>query len=99
MRRLPPVLVCLFLLLAHAADAQVRSTIIGPGEKRYPIAIAPLKELGGAPGSQGVFQQVVSRDLELSGLFRVVPPDTYIDSPQTGGTTDDTINFDNRSVI
>ena len=99
MRRLSAVLVCLALLLAQGAAAQVRSTIIGPGVKRYPIAIAPLKELGGAPGAQGVFQQVVSRDLELSGLFRVVPPDTYIDDPQASGTTDDTINFDNWSVI
>jgi TolB protein len=79
------------------AAGQVRSTIIGPGVKRYPIAVAPLQETG-APASPGVFQQALSRDLELSGLFRVIPPDTYIDD-RRGGTTAETINFDNWSVI
>ena len=35
---------CLPAALALPARAQVRSTIIGPGVKRYPIAVSPLKE-------------------------------------------------------
>jgi TolB protein len=80
------------------AAGQVRSTIIGPGVKRYPIAVASLQESGGAKASPSAFQQALSRDLELSGLFRVIPPDTYIDD-RRGGTTAETINFDNWSVI
>ena len=84
------------LALAMPAAAQVRSTIIGPGVKRFPIAVAPLKSTGGG-GDQ--FTRTLSRDLELSGLFRVVPSDTYIDDPQTSGVTAESINFDNWSVI
>ena len=82
--------------LPVSARAQVRSTIIGPGVKRFAIAVPPLKAVGGG-GDQ--FARVVSRDLDLSGLFRIIPSDTYIDDAQTGGVTAESINFDNWSVI
>jgi TolB protein len=86
------------VVLAAPAPAQVRSTIIGPGVKRFPIAISPLKELAGA-GAGDQFERVLARDLELSGLFRVIPSDTYIENAQTSGVSPDSINFDNWSVI
>jgi TolB protein len=86
-----------WLLAAHAATAQVRSTIVGPGVTRYPIAISPLKNL--TPGAGERFVAVLARDLELSGLFRVIPSDTYIEQAGTSGVTAETINFDNWSVV
>lgn len=82
--------------LTAPATAQVRSTIIGPGVKRFPIAVPPLQAGAGASDQ---FARVLSRDLDLSGLFRIIPSDTYIDDAQTGGVTAESINFDNWSVI
>lgn len=96
-----PLRVRCFLLLCLAlvapVSAQVRSTIVGPGATRYPIAVAPLKQI--TAGAGGRFAEVLTRDLELAGLFRVLPRDTYIDDAQTAGVTAEAINFDNWSVI
>ena len=83
--------------LGATASAQVRSTIVGPGVTRYPIAVSPLKGL--TPGAGDRFIAVLVHDLELSGLFRVVPRDTYIEEPATSGITAESINFDNWSVV
>jgi len=96
--RLPAGLVALALCLsAYAAAGQVRSTIVGPGVTRYPIAVSPLKDL--TPGAGDRFVSVLARNLELSGLFRVIPRDTYIEPPATSGVTAETINFENWSVV
>lgn len=87
---------CVAIALAVPAAAQVRSTIIGPGVKRFPIAVPPLKALA---GTSDQFTRTLARDLELSGLFRVIPSETYIDDAQTSGVTAESINFDNWSVI
>ena len=99
MRALPATLLaCLAATLASPAPAQVRSTIIGPGVKRYPIAISPLKGIAGGAASDQ-FGRVLARDLELSGLFRVIPSDTYLEDAQSSGVTAESINFDNWSVV
>jgi TolB protein len=97
-RRTATFLACWTIALAMPASAQVRSTIIGPGVKRYPIAISALKESAG-PGGSDRFARVLARDLELSGLFRIIPSDTYVENAQTSGVTADAIDFDNWSVI
>jgi TolB protein len=92
-----------FFLIAAAvaswspAAAQVRSTIIGPGVTRYPVAVPALKQL--TPGAGERFAAVLARDLELSGLFRVLPREAYIENSQTSGATTEAINFDNWSVL
>lgn len=95
------VLVVALIAAAAAAVApargDVRTTIVGPGVTRYPIAVAPLKQIAGGAGER--FTQVLARDLELSGLFRVLPRDAYIESSQTAGVTAEVINFENWSVI
>ncbi|HSQ00149.1 MAG TPA: Tol-Pal system beta propeller repeat protein TolB [Candidatus Dormibacteraeota bacterium] len=89
--------VALTLALAQPTPAQVRSTIVGPGVTRYPIAVAPLKQITG--GASERFTQVLTKDLELSGLFRVLPRDAYIENAQTAGVSAEAINFENWSVI
>jgi TolB protein len=96
--RFAAVLVSAVLALPAIASAQVRSTIIGPGVKRFPIAISPLKDVSPG-GAAGRFDLVLARDLELSGIFRVIPSDTYIENAQTSGITAEAINFENWSVI
>jgi TolB protein len=89
------------IFLTMPAAAQVRGTIFGPGVKQYPIAVSGLKRTsgGGTEQATALFADVLSRDLELSGLFRVVPRTAYIEAPDTSGVTEETINFDNWSVI
>jgi TolB protein len=90
-------LAALGLLLARPVQAQVRSTIVGPGVTRYPIAVAPLKQI--TPGAAERFTSTLTRDLELSGLFHVLPRDTYIEDAQIAGVTAEAINFENWSVL
>lgn len=87
---------------AGPARAQVVGTIVGPGGRAFPIAVSPLKNL--SPAGEGAelatrFADALGRDLSLSGMFRVIPADTYIEPPDTSGTTAESINFDNWSVL
>jgi TolB protein len=97
------LLVALMVLVQTTVPAlgQVRGTILGPGVRQYPIAISGLKELSnGASGPEAkTFVDILKRDLELSGRFRIIPSDSYIEPAQTSGITVETINFDNWSVI
>jgi len=70
------------------AGAVVTGAIFGPGSESFPIAVVPLKDLGGdGGGALGTrFAKVLSRDLELSGYFRLLDPKTFIEGPQSGIT-------------
>src|SRR5439155_21913078 len=83
------------VLSAVPAGAVVTGQIFGPGNESFPIAVVPLKDLGGdASGTLGTrFAQVLSRDLDLSGYFRLLDPKTFIENPQTSGITAGDIDF------
>src|SRR5439155_1371099 len=80
---------------ASLAAAVVTGQIFGPGSESFPIAVVPLKNLGGDTGGElGTrFSQVLSRDLDLSGYFRLLDPKTFIENPQTSGITAGEIDF------
>lgn len=99
LRRILPVLMGALAATACSASGQVRSMIVGPGATRYPIAVSPLRTSGADPSLGDQFARRVARDLELSGFFRVVPRETYIEAPQSSGTEADTILFENWSVL
>jgi len=84
----------------RAADAVVTGSIFGPGSESFPIAVVPLKNVGGdADGSLGTrFARVLSRDLDLSGYFRLLDPKTFIEDPQTSGPPTSTSSGGRRSV-
>jgi TolB protein len=84
----------LALLLAGGASAQVRGLITGPGETAFPIAVAPIA--GGGEAAR-LFTTTLSRDLDLSGMFRLLDPASFIDDG--GGTRAEEINFGNWSTI
>jgi TolB protein len=84
------------------ADAQVRGTISEPGERKFPIAVSPLKSLSSdaeTTTQATKFADIVASDLTMSGFFRVIPRASYVEPPDTSGVTDADINFDNWSVI
>jgi TolB protein len=96
-----PVFLLLLLLAVRPSVtvAQLRATIFGPGSKAFPIAVVPLQPLGqGDAAAAHQFAGIVSRDLTLSGLVRVIPEDRFIE-PEGAGVTEETIHFDNWSVI
>jgi TolB protein len=72
-----------------------------PGGRIVPIAIAPLKNLGGAEDRRGVSEGVadaLANDMKLSGWFRVIDRSAYIEGPQSGITAD-TFDFKNWTTI
>jgi TolB protein len=96
------IFVLLFLsFLKGLCHGQVRGTIFGPGEKKVPVAVSPLKALSAGEEDEELarqFAQTLARDLELSGIFRVISKEAYIEPPSSGVTAE-AINFDNWSVI
>jgi TolB protein len=84
---------------AGQAGAQVKGTIVGPGATSYPIAVSPLKAEAGADRAGTAFADIVAKDLDLSGLFRVIDRGAYIEDAQRSGVTAETIDFHDWSTI
>ncbi|MGH7896871.1 MAG: Tol-Pal system beta propeller repeat protein TolB [Candidatus Binatia bacterium] len=80
-----------------AANAQVTGRIVGPGATRLEIAVSPLAASGGADALGQKFAEVVSRNLTLSGYFRVLDSKAYIEGPTP--VSADQINFANWSTL
>ena len=76
LRVLKGVVGLLLLLQASTASAVLSIEIIGAGEQRIPVAIAPF---GGDARLAQTINEVVAGDLQRSGLFRLV--DTAGKSP------------------
>ncbi len=90
------LLVCGF---ATQGAAQIRIDVPEPGGAGLPIALVPLKQHEGE-GSQRLgedFADIITRDLDLSGLFRPIDRDAYIEGPE--GASLNTINFHNWKTI
>jgi TolB protein len=90
------------LLLVDAntpLQAQIRIEVPEPGGAGLPIAISPLANLsgGGNPRLGEIFADTVARDLDLSGLFRVIDRGAYIEGP--AGTSLEEIDFRNWSLL
>jgi TolB protein len=93
------------LLLPRPAAAQgngrITITIKGPGSQLSTIAVSGLKDLGGDGDHRigSAFVGTLSRDLELSGYFRIIDPHAYIEDPQSSGFELGQFNFaDWRSI-
>ncbi len=89
MRRIIFALVMLLVVsAAMRVEAQVKGLIVGPGAQRYPIAVSLLKNLGPAMDdpkfSEGI-ADIIARDLDLSGWFRIIDRATYLEDPKTSG--------------
>lgn len=92
------------LLIAAAAlpaRAQIKMEIVGPGSKLAAIALSPLKDLGGdqESGVSAEFVSLVKRNLELSGYFRIIPAQAYIEDAQQSGYEQGQFNFADWSSI
>jgi TolB protein len=77
------------------AGGVVTGQIYGPGSQAFRIAVVPPKDLGGdAGGGLGArFATMLSRDLDLSGYFRLLDPKAFVEDPQTSGITAQDVDF------
>jgi TolB protein len=85
---------------ASLAYGQIKIEVPEPGGAGLPIAISPLAIQTGGEGERRLgeaFADVVARDLDLSGLFRVIDRGAYIEGP--AGFSLEEINFQNWSVL
>ena len=90
---------CIGSVAVSPVAAQVRSTIVGPGATQYPIAVSALRTAAAESGRGEEFADLLIRDLRLSGMFRVVPRETYIERPQSSGVEASAIGFENWAVL
>jgi TolB protein len=67
--------------------AVVTGSIFGPGSEAFPIAVLPLENLGGDQGGRlgSEFARILSRDLRLSGYFRLLDPATFVERSESHG--------------
>jgi len=73
--------------------------IVGP-EQLSPIAVSGLKNLGGVDDRLSTaFTEILRRDLKLSGYFRLIDQQTYIEDPQKSGYDLGQFNFGDWSSI
>lgn len=82
-QRLPALFLLFSLLLVGAArpvQAQTDIYIRGSG-KLFPIALPRLCLQSGATTANQDIPSTIARDLDLSGYFEVLQPNTYIESP------------------
>ena len=88
------------LCCGAAQAAPLRAEINSPGMMRVPIALARLAPVS-APdvALEAEFGKVLAGDLEISGLFRVLDPASYIDGVPAGPLGPQNVNFLNWQTI
>jgi TolB protein len=86
---------------ADAAAQGIKFEIVGPGSKQSAIAVSQLKNLGGDDDGKvsGQFVHTLTRDLELSGFFRILDSNAYIEKAQDSGYALGQFNFADWSSI
>lgn len=97
--RLGALTLVLALGVCRPIWAQIEITVPEPGGSGLPIALSPLAHQ--SPGSEQdlglTFSDIIARDLDLSGLFRVIDRAAYIEGPD--GVMEADINFGHWSVL
>lgn len=79
-----PILLALFCLIQiFVVSSSVAQTtiVVSDPKSRAPIAIPQLCARGGMVDANRQVPEVVSKDLDLSGYFEVISPNSFIESP------------------
>lgn len=77
-------------------EIDVRGTIT---RALIPLAIPPLKNFGGSNDLGKEIMEILIRDLEISGYFKLLPQDSFFFDLGEDGLTPTTINFDNWTNV
>lgn len=89
----------LFLLLALGSFAQAQTDIhISGAQAGFPVATPRLCDAGGAEEAAASIPDLISRDLQISGLFKVLNAATFVETPgKCGGP--ETMAYSDWSII
>jgi TolB protein len=91
MRALRLLVAAIVLSWCGTGRAVVTGSIFGPGSQTLAVAVVPLEsKTGAAGGLGGDFARVLSRDLDLSGYFKLLDPRTFVES---AGVAPEAIDF------
>jgi len=75
---------------------------VWPPKAVYPIAVVEFKNLDGKPDLNNTSKQmaeIISNDLDFTGLFKILDPASFLENPQRSGITEQDIDFQSWSVI
>lgn len=73
------------------AQARIAINIDSPSGNSLPIAITSLVSLdGNEENFFSKFETILERDLKMSGLFKILPKESFLESPSAGITSDNT---------
>lgn len=73
--------------------------INNPDMKPYPLAFVPVLPIGENVDEVKEFNDVLNFDLELTGIFKVIPPKSFVADTVKEGFSDKTIQFQNWADI
>ena len=68
------------VLSANGVEAQTQITVTGP-QSGFPIAIPVICDAGGAGNTVAEIPATIRKDLEMSGVFNVLEPSSFVESP------------------
>src|SRR5512136_709626 len=74
---------------------------IWPPKAVYPIAVVEFKNLDGKPdinNTSKLIAEIISSDLDFTGLFKILDPASFLENPQRSGITEEDIDFQSWSV-
>ncbi|MGH7197849.1 MAG: hypothetical protein ACREH5_03810, partial [Candidatus Omnitrophota bacterium] len=87
-------LLMFFFLFPQVSFARIYIQIDQPSEKKFPIAIVDLVSIdGGNSKTAKRITEILEKDLGLTGLFDLIPPDEYPNSPGTRSLNPANIQF------
>ena len=92
----------LMLGLVGSGVAKVYIYIDAPATSKFPIAVPRFKNMNMLPDKHKVsttLATVITKDLEASGLFRLIDPSTFLENPDASGITSDQINWSDWSLL
>lgn len=77
-----PLLALLLLALPSEAQQTLHIYVGAPGRQEVPLALPPAVATGNADAD--AFLAVIRRDLELSGWFKIIDPNAFVEPKGTG---------------
>ena len=97
------IVICLLVVgIASDLTAKVYIYIDSPATTKFPIAIPDFKNLESIPDTQNIstsLSLVIAQDLEISDLFRLINPATFLEDPDKSAMTGDGIDWRDWSSI
>lgn len=89
----------LFLLWVTPLSARIYIPIDQPSDKKVPIAIKELVNLGGASKYSKEISNIIQNDLQTSSYFQFISPEAFLEPKESKAITAEAINFDQWTAI